>query len=82
MRANEIDALYHPRGADSYSCGVKVRVLRGDRKGQTGRVDATWADGGDMVHRVRFDDGATDDYDVAELMPRSSSEPNHHRHNN
>lgn len=67
MRANEIDALYHPRGTDSYPVRSRVRVLRGDRKAQTGRVDATWADGGDMVHRVRFDDGATEDYDVDEI---------------
>lgn len=81
MRAAEQDDLYHPRGTDSYPVRSRVRVLRGDRKGQTGRVESTWADGGDMVHRVRFEDGATEDYDVAELMPTSSSEPNHHRHN-
>lgn len=81
MKAAEQDDLYHPRGTDSYPVRTRVRVLRGERKGQVGRIDATWADGGDMVHRVRFDDGTTETYDVDEITPNSSYEPNRNVHN-
>jgi hypothetical protein len=42
-------------------------VLRGDRKGQTGTVTATYCDCGDMIHRVVFADGGTADLEVNEI---------------
>ncbi len=56
-----------PFTADHYPRNSRVRVLRGDRKGELATVTRTYADGGDMVHRVVFHDGTTADYDVTEI---------------
>lgn len=54
-----------------YSPGEHVRVIarisREDRKGQTGQVERTYADCGDMMHVVRFADRQTAHYYVDEL---------------
>ncbi|MGV0715908.1 hypothetical protein ABQE93_10925 [Mycolicibacterium sp. XJ662] len=56
---------------DRYSPGEPVRVLvrlpDDDRKGQTGHVERTYADAGDMVHRVMFADGQMADYYISEI---------------
>lgn len=65
MRKWELDDLFL---ANAYPVHARVRVVRGPRKGEVGTVDRTWADGGDMVHRVLFADGLKETYDVAELM--------------
>ena len=56
-----------PFTADCYPVRSVVRVLRGDRKGQTGTVTATYCDCGDMIHRVVFADGGTADLEVSEI---------------
>lgn len=56
-----------PFGTDAYTVRTPVRVTRGDRKGEQAVVVATWADGGDMVHRCRFDDGTTAVYQLDEI---------------
>lgn len=65
MRKGELDDLFL---ANAYPVHARVRVVRGPRKGEVGTVDRTWADGGDMVHRCRFDDGTTANFDVDEIM--------------
>lgn len=56
---------------DRYTPGEWVRVIApppGDtNRGRVGIVDRTYADAGDMIHVVRFGDGTTTDYYVAEL---------------
>lgn len=56
---------------DRYAPGEWVRVIApppGDtNRGRVGIVDRTYADAGDMIHVVRFGDGTTTDYYVAEL---------------
>lgn len=64
-----MSALLLPRGADSYPRGTRVRVLRGEHRGQVVVVESTWADGGDMIHTCRLEGGQTEDYDVSELAP-------------
>lgn len=63
------DALFFcpAYGTDHYPVHTRVRVLRGPRKGQVATVHETNADGGDMLHRCRFEDGATETYDVDEI---------------
>ncbi|CAN5609934.1 hypothetical protein BH09ACT7_BH09ACT7_23400 [soil metagenome] len=65
---------------DRYAPGEHVRVIAripGDsRKGQTGQVDRTYADCGDMMHVVRFADRQTAHYYVDELKStRAGTEP-------
>ncbi len=56
--------------ADRYSPNERVRVLAGvdERGGQIGTVRATYADAGDMVHILDFEDGTTDRYIADELQ--------------
>ncbi len=65
--------------ADRYPPGEPVRVVApvpGDtQRGQVGTVERTYADAGDMLHRVRFADGQVADYYVDELRS-TRMEPN------
>lgn len=67
------------RRLDRYSPGEPVRVVApvpGDtHRGQVGLVDRTYADAGDMLHRVVFADGQRADYYVDELKS-TRTEPN------
>lgn len=67
------------RRIDRYSPGEPVRVVApvpGDtHRGQVGTVDRTYADAGDMLHRVVFVDGQVADYYVDELKS-TRTEPN------
>jgi hypothetical protein len=56
--------------ADRYAPGERVRVIGcGDRhEGQIGTVRQTFADAGDMVHVLEFEDGTTDEYLAEELQ--------------
>lgn len=57
--------------ADRYSPGEPVRVVAsvpGDtHKGQTGHVDRTYADAGDMMHVIQFADGQAAHYFIDEI---------------
>lgn len=57
---------------DRYPLRSTVTVtLRGDtHQHEVGTVHSTYADGGDMVHIVRFPDGSTGHYNVDELRGR------------
>jgi hypothetical protein len=57
---------------DRYTPGEYVRVIArvpaDTHKGQVGQVERTYADCGDMMHVVRFEDGQTAHYYVEELL--------------
>jgi hypothetical protein len=70
----------HPRhGQEGTDCGayrpgysVRVRVPGDPRKGEVGRVDRTYNDGGEMVHVIRFADGTRAEYDYRDLVSLNS----------
>jgi hypothetical protein len=73
------DALFlcDPYGTDAYAIRTRVRVLRGPRKGQLAVVYETTADGGDMLHACRFEDGATETYNVDEITALTGNQNTH-----
>lgn len=56
----------------SYDRGdqVRVRVPGDSHSGQTGTVRRVYNDGGEMVHVVRFADGATDSYEFSDIVSK------------
>jgi hypothetical protein len=54
------------------SRGSRVRVVNGSdtRADQIGTVRRTWLDAGELMARVQFDDGTTDEFWVHELLQR------------
>ncbi len=55
-------------GAYRPGSSVRVRVPGDPRRGEVGRVERTYNDGGDMVHVVRFADGTRTEYDYHDIV--------------
>lgn len=78
----DVQLYVHPRGTDPTSAlptrGDRMQVLDGHdpHAGQVGVVRLVRLDGGELVARVRFHDGTTEDYWEDELAPRTPKGPN------